>query len=48
LCKKSEAIALVLPDPTAGWQSSRLAVQQASWLADEIVLNLEILKLYTG
>jgi len=36
LCEKSEAIALVLPGLTAGR------------LAEEIVLNLKKLKLYTG
>jgi len=36
LGEKSEAIALVLLGLTAGW------------LADEIVLNLKILKSYTG
>jgi len=48
LCEKSGVIALVLLDLMAGWQCRRLAVRQASWLADKIMLNLEILKLYTG
>jgi len=37
LGEKSGVIALVLPGLTAGWQA-----------VDEIVLNLKILKLYTG
>jgi len=41
LCEKSGAIALALPDLTAG----RLAGWQAGRLVDEIVLNLKILKL---
>jgi len=40
LGEKSGAIALVLPGFMAGWL--------AGWLADEIVLNLKFLKLYTG
>jgi len=44
LCEKSEAIALVVLGLTAGWQAGWLA----GWLADEIVLNLEIFKIYTG
>jgi len=37
LYEKSEAIALVLPGLTAGWQAGRQA--------DKIVLNLEIFKI---
>jgi len=37
LYEKSEDKALMLPGLTAGWQ--------AGWLADEIVLNLEIFKI---
>jgi len=44
LCEKSGAIALVLLGLTAGW----LTVRHSGWPADEIVLNLEILKLNTG
>jgi len=40
LCEKSRAIAQVLPDVMAG----RLAGRQA----DEVLLNLEILKLNAG
>jgi len=40
LGEKSGAIALVPPGLTAG--------RLAGWLADEIVLNLKFLKLYTG
>jgi len=29
----------------AGWLSGRLAVWQAGWVADEIVLNLEIFEI---
>jgi len=39
MCEKSGAIALVLPGLMAGWQAGRQS--------DEIVLNLEIFKLYT-
>jgi len=44
LCEKSGAIAQVLPGLMAGWQ----AVSQAVSQSDEIVLNLEIFKLFTG
>jgi len=37
LCEKSGAIALVLPDLTAGWL--------AGWPVDEIVLNLKNFKI---
>jgi len=43
LCEKSAAIALALPGLTAGCPAGR----QAGWPADEIVLNLDFLKLYT-
>jgi len=44
LCKKSRPIALALPGLTAGRQSVSQLVRQS----DEIVLNLNFLKLYTG
>jgi len=47
LCEKSGAIALVLPGLTAGWLAGWLAGYPEGWPGDKIVLNLEILKLYT-
>jgi len=45
LCKKSGTIVQVLLGFTAGWLFGRLALWQAGWLADKIVLNLEIFKI---
>jgi len=46
LCEKFGAIALDLPDLTAGWPAGKQADRQDGWQADEIVLIF--LKLYTG
>jgi len=44
LHEKSGAVALSAIE-LYGRQYGKLAVQQASWLADEIILNLEIFKI---